>query len=72
MFRSGLDPDLISSVDSVRIQKPAPEPEGQKKMTHKNRKNQEITCFEVLDVLFWGLTASLVAGRPLWRPGISK
>jgi hypothetical protein len=29
-------------------------------MTHKNRK-KEISCFEVLDVLFWGLEASPVA-----------
>ena len=37
-------------------------------MTHKYRKRKEISCFEVLDVLFWGLKASPVAVRPLWRP----
>jgi hypothetical protein len=31
------------------------------KMTHKNRKSKEISCFEVLDVLFSGLKASPVA-----------
>jgi hypothetical protein len=30
-------------------------------MTHKNSKSQKISCFEVLDVLFGGLTASPVA-----------
>jgi hypothetical protein len=43
------DPDLIRSVD--------PDSEfgsGSRmaKMTHKNRKSEEISCFEVLDVLF--------------------
>jgi hypothetical protein len=31
------------------------------KMTHKNGKNLEISCFEVLDDLFRGLKASSVA-----------
>ncbi len=31
-------------------------------MTHKNRKKLEISCFEVLDVLFWGMKAFLAAG----------
>jgi hypothetical protein len=31
------------------------------KMTHKKRKSTEFSCFEVLDVLFWGLKASSVA-----------
>ncbi len=31
------------------------------KMTHKNRNNLEISCFEVLYVLFWGLKAASVA-----------
>ncbi len=43
---SDLDPDSISSVD------PYLESESgsrRDKMTHKSRKNQEISCFEVLD-----------------------
>ncbi len=32
-----------------------------KKMTHKSRKRSEISCFEVLNVLFWGLKDSTVA-----------
>jgi hypothetical protein len=31
------------------------------KMTHKNRKSTEFSCFEVLDVLFRGLKASPLA-----------
>jgi hypothetical protein len=30
-------------------------------MPHKNRKSTEFSCFEELDVLFWGLKASHVA-----------
>jgi hypothetical protein len=30
-------------------------------MTHKNRNKEEISSFEVLDVIFWGLKASPVA-----------
>jgi hypothetical protein len=30
------------------------------KFTHKSRKNLEISCFEVLDILFWELKASSV------------
>jgi hypothetical protein len=34
------------------------------KMTHKNRKREEkISCFEVMDVLFSGLKASPVAWK---------
>ncbi len=47
---SGLDPDSIRSVD----------PGGQKWST-KTGKSSEISCFEVLDVLFWGLKASPIA-----------
>jgi hypothetical protein len=32
---------------------PDPDPEGQK-ITNKNRKSEEISCFEVLDVLSCG------------------
>jgi hypothetical protein len=53
-----MDPDSKGSID--------PEPDSQSgygsrraKMTHKNRK----TYVEVLDVLFWGLKASLVAWK---------
>jgi hypothetical protein len=47
----GLDPDSIRFVD------PYPDPESgsgsrRTKITHKNRKIFEISCFEVLDVLF--------------------
>jgi hypothetical protein len=41
-------------------------------MIHKSRKREEISCFEVLDVLFRGLEASAVEERHLWRLGISK
>ncbi len=34
---------------------------GRAKMTNENRKNKEISCFEVLDFVFWGLKASSVA-----------
>ncbi len=56
--RSGLDPDSIRSVD------PDPYSESgsgsrRAKMTHKSRK-KEISCFEVLDVLFRELKASFV------------
>ncbi len=37
-------------------------------MTHKNRKSKELACFKVLDVLFRGLKAFPVVGRPLGRP----
>ncbi len=53
---SGLDPDSIRSVD------PYPDLESgsrsRKKMTQKNRKKSEISCFAVLDFLFWGLKTS--------------
>jgi hypothetical protein len=46
---SVLDPDAISSVDLD----PYSESGARRaKMTHKSRKNKEISCFEVLDVLF--------------------
>jgi hypothetical protein len=56
-FGSGLDPDSIRSVE--------PDPYSESgsrrgKMTHKSRKNYEISCFEVLDVLFGELKASFV------------
>ncbi len=35
------------------------------KMTHKNRISKEISCFEVLNVLFWGLMAFPVAWTSL-------
>jgi hypothetical protein len=44
-------------IDFGRLE-PDPDPEG--KMTHKNR-SEEISCFEVFDVHFWGLKTSLVA-----------
>jgi hypothetical protein len=37
----------------IRIRNPDPDPGEQKsKMTHKSRKHEEISCFEVLDVFF--------------------
>jgi hypothetical protein len=43
-----VDPDQVNG----------PDPGGQK-VPQKNEKNKEFSCFEVLDVLFWGLMASL-------------
>jgi hypothetical protein len=43
-----------------RIRNPDPDPGGQK-LPIKVGKNSEISCFEVLDVLFRGLKASSVA-----------
>jgi hypothetical protein len=37
------------------------------KKTHKNIKSQEISCFEVLDILFRGVKASAVAWDVLYR-----
>jgi hypothetical protein len=56
---SGSDPDSIRSVD------PDPYSESgsgsrRAKMTHKIKKNSEISCFEVLDVLFREPKASSV------------
>jgi hypothetical protein len=52
-FGFGLDPDSIRSVDSD----PDPYSESgsgsrRAKITHKNRKSEEIFSYEVLDVLF--------------------
>ncbi len=44
----------------IRIQIADPDPVGQKWPT-KIEKSTEFSCFEVLDVLFWGLKASPVA-----------
>jgi hypothetical protein len=43
-------------------------------MTHKIEKSTECSCFEVLDVLFWGLKASPVAWASFMEAhgGISK
>jgi hypothetical protein len=35
----------------------------EEKMTHKKNNSEEMSCFLVLDVLFWRLNAFL----PLWR-----
>jgi hypothetical protein len=56
-FGSGLDPDSIRSVD----QDPYSESGSgtrRTKMSHISRKNLEISCFEVIDVLFLELKAS--------------
>jgi hypothetical protein len=47
------DPDWIriQSGQWIRIQNSDPDPGGQK-MSHKKGENLEISCFEVLDVLF--------------------
>ncbi len=47
-----VDPDSESGSESKRA-----------KMTHKSRNFLENSCFEVLDVLFWGLKASSVAWK---------
>jgi hypothetical protein len=44
----------------IQIADPDPDPEGQK-WPKKIEKSTEFSCFEVLDVLFWGLKASPVA-----------
>ncbi len=44
-------PDSISSVDPDPDSEPG-SGSRREKITHKSRKNQEIACFEVLDVLF--------------------
>ncbi len=44
----------------IRIQNADPEPGGQKLPT-KIENSKGFPCFEVLDVLFWGLKASPVA-----------
>jgi hypothetical protein len=44
----------------IDIRQLDPDPGGPK-ITHKNRKSGEILNFEVMDVLFCGLKASLVA-----------
>ncbi len=64
-----------SITDKTRIADPDPswirirpvDPGGQKWPT-KVEKNLEISCFTVLDVLFWELKASFVLRRPLLRP----
>jgi hypothetical protein len=62
-----------TNILTTRVSDPDPDPHGstliwvagsgsrRAKMTHKNRKKYEFSCFEVLDVLFWGLKASPVA-----------
>ncbi len=50
-----LDPDLASHGSAFK----------KAKMTHKIEKSKEISCFEVLDVLFRGLKASPVAWASL-------
>jgi hypothetical protein len=44
----------------IQIADPAPDPGG-KKWPTKIEKSTEFSCFEVLDVFFWGLKASPVA-----------
>jgi hypothetical protein len=44
----------------IQIADPDPDPGGQK-FSKKIEKSTEFSCFEVLDVLFWGLKASPVA-----------
>ncbi len=47
---------------------PDPDPGGQNGPQKKN--SVESSCFEVLDVLFWGLKAFTELGRPSWGQGI--
>ncbi len=58
MSVSDPDPDWIRIQSGQWI--PDPDPGGQKWPT-KIEKNYEISYFEVLNVLFWGLKASPVA-----------
>ncbi len=63
----------ILSVQWIRTRNPDPDPEsGGQKWPTKIEKSYEISCFEVLDVLFWGLKASPVAWTSFWRPRISN
>ncbi len=56
------DPDSIGSLN------PDPYP-GRKKCPYKNEKSLEISCCEVLDVLFGGLEASPVDSKSTsWIP----
>jgi hypothetical protein len=50
-FGSGLDPDSIRSVDPY-LDLESESGYSRAEMTHKKRKNQDISCFEVLNVLF--------------------
>jgi hypothetical protein len=57
---SGLDTDSIRSVDpdpDLHSESGSRSVSRRAKMTHKNRKSEEISCFEVD---FWGLKASPV------------
>ncbi len=58
-FYSVSDPDSVRSVD--------PYPDSK---SGSGSRRARFLCFEVLDVLFWGLKASSVRqlGNPLWRP----
>ncbi len=42
------------------------------KLTYKYRESKKFSCFEVLDVLFWGLNASSVACASFGGLGITK
>ncbi len=59
---SGLDSDGSESIRSVDPNPYSKSGSGSRraKMTHKSKKNYEISCFEVLDVLFWERKASSV------------
>ncbi len=60
-----INPHWLGSLD------PAPHVGGEK-ITHKNWKSEEISCFEVpvLDVLFWGLKASSVPSLDVLHRGL--
>jgi hypothetical protein len=57
-FGSGSRLNLDSIWILIPIRNPDPDPEGQKCPT-KLVKSQEISCFKVLDFLFWGLISKL-------------
>jgi hypothetical protein len=58
---SVLDPDSMRSVDpNLNPLSESGSGSRRSKMTHKSRKNLEISCFEVKYVLFWELKASSV------------
>jgi hypothetical protein len=62
---------MLTTIKNIRVVDPDPHSSAliwvagsgsrRAKMTLKYRKSKEFSCFEVLDVLFWGLKASPVA-----------
>jgi hypothetical protein len=57
VFNQARGPDLIRSVDGFGSESGS----MRAKITHKNRESEEISCSEVLDILFCVLKASPAA-----------